>query len=229
MKALYIKHKLPLWIFSINLIILFYFGFVYPSETDFWLVRYGYSIYWLEVGSIMASLCILSPYLFEDEGKIGKLKGKIFGWTGLIMFTTAAFFITYQLNLLLFPYFLISTGIKCYIFTYKKSENEKWEGLKDWGLTFIIFISASFIANILTYNVLSSFFNNVFSQQIQLISQFEEELIITMQESLTFVSSDVSNVIYMFLWGIIYYVMIIIVDVLLIYRKHKSNLKKKIN
>jgi len=227
MKSLYLLYKLPFWIFSINLIILFYIGFVYPSETDFWLVRYGYSIYWLEAGSIMASLCILSPYLFEDEGKIGKLKGKILFWIGLIMFTTAAFFITYQLNLLLFPYFLISTGIKYYLFTFKKSENEKWEGLKDWGLTFIMFISASVIANILTYNVLSSFFNDVFSQQIQLISQFEEKLIVNLEKSFSFVSSDVSNVIYMFLWGIVYFIMIIVVDLLLIYRKYKIKLKKE--
>lgn len=212
-KNLFVAYKLPLWFFSVVMIFLYLTGFLYPSENDFWLVKNGYTIIYLEFFSILATFCIFFWYDKEIQDKNTYL-------ACLIFISFVVFGLTFIYNIALFFYYLVSLVIK--YFAFKKSEKISWDGFKNSGISMIIFFISLFSAYLLARGYLS-FFNDVFSQQIRLIYMFEEELIKTSTESIPFFTSTAhENIVQMFLWGLIYFILLLITELIWIFYKLKK-------
>jgi len=97
---------IPFLIFCVIMISFFYNGFLYPIESDFWIVRFGIPILVFELCSIFVILFFLS-ITGED---------KSFNWAiFLSTFVFPLFFcfaVSFFYNIFLFPYFLLSIFIK---------------------------------------------------------------------------------------------------------------------
>ena len=96
--------KIPFLLFSAAMILFYYTGLAFPEETNFWLVSYGFPILMLEFLGICVIVLLLSIINKENQKRMPIL--------GLIVIMLMAFAFTALFNIILYLYFLISTGIK---------------------------------------------------------------------------------------------------------------------
>ena len=167
--------KTPFWIFCTFMIFSYYKGLMYPEQTNYWLVKNGVPIMLLEFLSIFSVILLLPTSLIEKHMLIkeaGLLANKKIGrWIFLIAIMCMAFFVTFIYNILLFFYFLLSNTVKYLAFIQIKTSKEGNETMKSFGVMVI-----SVVLSFLLAFVFSFFINSIFSHQLYLLNQFEEDV-----------------------------------------------------
>lgn len=119
--------KIPFFIFCFIMILLYYNGFIYPEETNYWIVVYGLPIIFLELLGLITFLFLIM--IVEHEFYIG------WPMIVLILIILITFFFTFLFNILLFIYFLISVLIKFFALRKEKKADEIDEKIGGFGIT----------------------------------------------------------------------------------------------
>lgn len=134
------KERVLSLIFSTGMALYFIYSFFYPRETGFWLLRNGFPILMLEFFSVFTVL-LVADILKKKTGWVSKSKGN--AKLGLLLILAMAFGVTYAFNVLLFFYFLLSTGIK---FFECRSKKDMVSEAQQAGLSGAVFIASAFVS-----------------------------------------------------------------------------------
>ncbi len=185
----------PLLVFNFLVIYYFAYGFLFPEETGFWLIHYGFPVILLEFFSVFT---ILSLPLLLDKREAG---------TGLMLvFTSFAlvFVITILFNPPVFIYFVVSTGLK--FIALKQGKWEAAETAKRVAITgFAIVISAVLAIG------LSPIIGNAFPGQQEALRYRITEA--AAQQGGAISGEIVDNPAYIAVWGILYFLIVTVLEI----------------
>jgi len=196
------------------MIFYFYNGLLNPVETDFWIVKYGIPIIFLELLSLFGY--ILSSGVIESRSTEGSPVFLFF--LGLII--VFAFAISFLFNILLFFYFLISLIIKFFALRYSKNENDnnksnKFDDLGASALSWLFSIFIGFFG--------SPILRDSYSEQINAIDEF---IINNLSDGIQLTSSDIPGSSLgglAALWGMSYFALLFLFNLLIIiYYRNKA-------
>ena len=200
MKNKKIIKKISFFAFSFIMIIFFFVGLAYPEETDFWLVKYGFTLLILEVVS--------SGFLIFSLPSLSKKKIDLFLIIGFIFYLGFALPFAAYSNILLVPYFIVSGSIKYFYFNKKDVKDELRRRIGT-----IFFTAFSFSFSIVCALLLSPLLTNIFPTQIELL----KNVFVNLGGG----SGDIAeNPGIIALWGVFYFVFLMLFDLIL--HKFKS-------
>jgi len=185
---------------------IYYFirGFLYPIETNFWLVHYGFPIIMMEFFSFFAIMMI--PEIIATK----KIK-TIFALLIVILFAFAISFIFYSYWVFLF--FILTILSKFFVvYTVEDYENET----KLYVTMMIAFILSAFLA------LVFSVFGNAFPIQQELLRNRIIETATRLKGS-SIKGEIVDNPAYIVAWGVIYYIMLTLFQTFNLIKFQKKN------
>lgn len=178
--------KLITLLFNLSLSGYFVYSFLYPIETNYWLVQSGFLIIFLEFFSFFVTL--------STTQILGKKSGWSFGgspWAGIIIPAILAFFMCFAFdNLLLFGYFILTSAVKAFSLYNKKDAISEGTNI---AYSVVVFIISIFIAYPL------SFISIFFPEQNLIYQEFFE--LLPGKHS----GSIVDNPFLIVSWGVIYF------------------------
>lgn len=190
------------------MIFLYYNGFMNPEETNYWIVRFGLPILFLEFLGLLAFIFLGMVVYYKAYDEWPMLL--------LIVIILIAFGFTVFINILIFLYFLLSIIIKFFVFrTTKDAEVDEEEPdlilvvALSWGISLAI----GFLA--------SPILTNFYPEKINVIENFH----ISQLPPGVHLEGNISTGSLTVLWGISYFFfsfMFTLVQIIYNWKKRKN-------
>ena len=205
MKIQSIISKIVFVVFNIVMIYYFIRGFLYPTESNFWLVHYGFPIIMMEFFGVF--IVLMAPGIKQKE----TIKKSVFS-ISIVLFFALVITILFN-NLWIFFYFALSMATKFFI-VFSNDDYEK--EVKLYVTIMIALILSAFLA------LIFSGIGHSFPYQQELLRNKIIETTTRIKGSS--VSGEiVDNPSYILSWGVIYYILLTIFHTFNLIRFQKKN------